>query len=159
MYISLSLLVNCLRSFHTTNLRLLRIWCTTQVCMVVFGYMLAIALSKPLRLSMLVMRTSFTPLACISLRTDNQKDALSLSAIHIPSTSFLPSTFSPMTRYRALLTILPSLLILKNIASSHIRTYSPSRGLCCHSLIVGSSLLVILLISDSDSLTPYISLI
>src|SRR5258705_8785249 len=53
---------------------------------------------KPFRLSVQAINISSTPLAFRSVNTLIQKEADSVSAIHIPSTSLSPSFFRPITR-------------------------------------------------------------
>src|ERR1700686_835122 len=82
-YTSFKSTQNAFRSFHTTYLQLLRIWCTMQSWVMVFGNTPLMASVKPLRLSVQAIRISSTPLAFKSVSTLIQKEADSVSAIHI----------------------------------------------------------------------------
>ena len=58
--------------------------------------MLKIASEKPVRLSVQLIKISFTPRLFKSVRTDNQKLAPSLSEMYIAISSFLPSLLMPV---------------------------------------------------------------
>lgn len=88
----------CLRSFHSTNLILLRIWWNTYSWMIVPGKADLIAYCIPLRLSVLAIRISFIPLALISVITLSRKLALPVSLIQMPGNLFQARVPEPDSR-------------------------------------------------------------
>src|SRR5690606_2580040 len=94
-------LTNSFWALLATYFRLLRIWCTTQVCTSVFGNTASIASANPLRLSMHAIRISSTPRFWRSVRTPIQKLAPSLSETYIPKSSLCPWRSMPSTLYTA----------------------------------------------------------
>jgi hypothetical protein len=69
-----------------------------RTCVMVFGKTDSIASEKPLSPSTQAMKMSQTPRFHHPVDSESQNFAPSLSAVHSPSVSYLPSTLTPIAR-------------------------------------------------------------
>ena len=81
-----------------TYLHLFLIWLTTQSWETAWGNTSLMVWIKPVRISIQAIRVSYTPGTFRSVRRLSQKEALSVSLIHMPRISYRPSLFKPIIR-------------------------------------------------------------